>query len=630
MRRAYGRAIIKPEKWTVGERAVWSVMYTVGARVISVGGGIRITFQGRQCLYGLQVDEEKEADYVTASASFGARLSVETVSGFMYYEVTVVAKNKALEEGDVIVVTFGGTSNGGGSFRVRPYSHKQRMDILVDSDGSRNYVKLPDPPSLEFVSDKAVNLVLLAPSTVKTGECFNLLLKSVDKYGNLATSYRGKVKVFILNKLIEDCIFSSESKGIKKISNVKLNNAGTFRLGATDEESSLKTESNPIEVKEKSGKYRIYWGEIHGHTLLSDGLETPDYYYRYARDIERLDFSAITDHDSIAKKQGGKYLFSPFWQGQSFPWDIVKYETDRFNEPGRFVTFLGYEWTSSHANSAFGHKNVYYLSDDEPMYNSYDPESDTPGKLYHLLRHKEAIIIPHHSSLPLGLDRGGGGTDWNYHDDNLQPLVEIYSKWGSSEYLGNSWPVVFPEPEGCVQEALKRGYRLGFTAGSDTHISRPGSNINEMMGHQIVYAQSGLTAVYAEQLSREGIFDALRKRHCYATTGVRMLIYFTVNDYVMGEEITVQSPDAPRQLYIRVAGTKNIERIDVVRNNKNIFSKKSDKLVEEVTYVDRDNLRDIALPIESETPPLTFYYIRVIQKDGNWGWSSPIWVSTTS
>jgi len=202
------------------------------------------------------------------------------------------------------------------------------------------------------------------------------------------------------------------------------------------------------------------------------------------------------------------------------------------------------------------------------------------------------------------------------------------SKWGSSEYLGNPWPVVFSEPEGCVQEALKRGYRLGFTAGSDTHISRPGSNIKEMMGNQIVYTQSGLTAVYAEELSREAIFDALKRRHCYATTGVRMIIYFTINDCLMGEEITVQSPDAPRQLYIKVAGTKEIERIDIVRNNKNIFSKESNKLIEEVSYVDSDNLRDIALPVELRANLVTFYYIRVIQKDGNWGWSSPVWVST--
>ena len=44
------------------------------------------------------------------------------------------------------------------------------------------------------------------------------------------------------------------------------------------------------------GNLFLYWGDIHGHTALSDGIDTPKNYYNYAKNTSRLDFSAITDH----------------------------------------------------------------------------------------------------------------------------------------------------------------------------------------------------------------------------------------------------------------------------------------------------------------------------------------------
>ena len=43
-------------------------------------------------------------------------------------------------------------------------------------------------------------------------------------------------------------------------------------------------------------KYRILFGELHGHSCLSDGGPTPDEYYRNIRENAKLDFAALTDH----------------------------------------------------------------------------------------------------------------------------------------------------------------------------------------------------------------------------------------------------------------------------------------------------------------------------------------------
>ena len=42
---------------------------------------------------------------------------------------------------------------------------------------------------------------------------------------------------------------------------------------------------------------RLLFGDLHGHSNLSDGTGTPEDYFRYARDVAALDVAALTDHD---------------------------------------------------------------------------------------------------------------------------------------------------------------------------------------------------------------------------------------------------------------------------------------------------------------------------------------------
>jgi hypothetical protein len=105
--------------------------------------------------------------------------------------------------------------------------------------------------------------------------------------------------------------------------------------------------TNPIKFGKYMNRENLYWGDIHAHTKYSDGMGTPDEVICYARDIAKLDFAAISDHDDI-----GPYLAPEEWAD-------TKKAIKRFNEPGKFVTFLGYEYRSSLADM-----NVYYPGDE--------------------------------------------------------------------------------------------------------------------------------------------------------------------------------------------------------------------------------------------------------------------------
>jgi hypothetical protein len=261
----------------------------------------------------------------------------------------------------------------------------------------------------------------------------------------------------------------------------------------------------------------------------------------------------------------------------------------------------------------FGHKNVYFLSDEGVFYDASKEESDTPRKLWNLLRNHEAFTIPHHTGLLL--DSGTSGTDWDHHDDEMQPLVEIYSKWGSSEFYGSSRPLARRIERnrrgGFVQDALVRGYRLGFTGGSDIHNARPGADHQSMF-----YKRSGLTAVYAHELQRQDLFYALKNRRCYATTGDRTLLAFTVNGQAMGQEFSVSSRHTPREIAVEVHACRAIQSIDIVKNNVDVYSRTDLPMDARVEWID-----------ERAVEGTDYYYVRVTTVDGEMAWASPIWVS---
>ena len=78
-------------------------------------------------------------------------------------------------------------------------------------------------------------------------------------------------------------------------------------------------------------------GEMHGHTTLSDGQPDIDTYFRNIRDIAKLDFAAISDHDH------GGVGHPTLWAGSPSKWDLIRAKVKEYNHPGTFSTLLAYE-----------------------------------------------------------------------------------------------------------------------------------------------------------------------------------------------------------------------------------------------------------------------------------------------
>jgi len=132
-------------------------------------------------------------------------------------------------------------------------------------------------------------------------------------------------------------------------------------------------------------------------------------------------------------------------------------------------------------------------------------------------------------------------------------------------------------------------------------------------------------AVCARELTRGAIFEALWNRHCYGTTGDRIILDFSINGHPMGAEIRSNEPLRTRRISVRVSGTADIERIDVVRNGLDTYTHVGESVEEEFNWVDAEEFDTVCL-VPKDGEPFIYYYIRVTQANDEMAWSSPIWI----
>jgi hypothetical protein len=357
------------------------------------------------------------------------------------------------------------------------------------------------------------------------------------------------------------------------------------------------------------GKYKILFGDPHSHTILSDGKTgLPDQILELSRDAIGLDYAVVSDHTEMGGLQATEYAELQLTAGT-------------YTQRGRFVSLTGWEWT---AGPAYGHRVILYGHDGGPTLSWTSGEGDTIEELYEHIRKDHGVMSPHHT----GQATWGRWNPDAHHDEELEPNFEIASWHGRFEYYGNPREGRRQVPGHQYQDALRRGRHVGVMGASDTHHLSPG--------------EGGLTAVLATALDRESIYDAIRNRRNYATTGARILLEFEAAGAVMGSRVTVVGPVS---LKVRVEGTAPIDRVEIVRNLVDTFAAvriEQNPTATEGVYVLYEprapqTVNTLKVP---DTRVLQFtvsdgerlsgetsYYVRVTQADGHQAWSSPIWVT---
>jgi len=336
--------------------------------------------------------------------------------------------------------------------------------------------------------------------------------------------------------------------------------------------------------------YRIVRGDLHRHTELSGdgaGDGSLDDLYRYALDAAQMDYAHVGDHQ--------------MGNDEEYNWWITQKSNDLYHMPGRFVVLYGYERSVWWPN---GHRNVIWAERGKPVLRIGEAErkgeANSGPILYPYLRKTGGITTSHTSATEQG-------TDWRDNDPDLEPLVEIYQGFESSyEHEGapRAWKPgektvhQGQRPAGFIWNAWAKGYKLGVQSSSDhsaTHTS---------------YA-----CILVEDFSRQGLVDAMRKRHAYAATDQIILDYRVQTSSGMALMGDIVESTKPAKLIVKVIGTAPIKQIDVIRNNAYIHKVTPHQMEISFEYLD-----------PSATDGESYYYVRAEQTDGQLAWSSPVWV----
>ncbi len=294
-----------------------------------------------------------------------------------------------------------------------------------------------------------------------------------------------------------------------------------------------------------------YFGDIHNHCDLSYGQGPLEAAFQNAR--LQLDFASVTVHadwpDLPQDEPGLNYLVAYHREGferASANWPGYLQAVERQNEEGKFVVFPSFEW---HSNQ-FGDYCVYYRNGEGA---SILRAPDLDSLRVEALSCGPAMIIPHH----IGYKTGSRGINWEAFSGQLSPVVEIFSFHGLSESCDGPYPYLHSmgpcHEQSTAQHGWRQGHRFGVVGSTDHHNAFPGS---------YGYGRAG---VWASELSRNAIWDAVMKRRTYALTGDRIELAFALNDCTMGD--TCPSSE-DRRIEVSVCGSSSIDYIDILHNNQ--------------------------------------------------------------
>ena len=345
--------------------------------------------------------------------------------------------------------------------------------------------------------------------------------------------------------------------------------------------------SNPIRVV--GDEIDVLFGDLHVHCEISrDGAGNAEYAYAYGKQIAGLDFAALTDHTPRGEL-----------------WERTVKVGNQFNEPGKFTTLIGYEY--SHLR--LGHRNMYFKSGGSPHPALIKENTGMLWDWYDS-RNAEVLVVPHHPNTVSGAvsDRDGepvwGPVDWSAINHRYQRLVELCQIRGSFEAPGGpneSLRIEAEDAGASVQTALELGHVLGFFGSTDTHNGRAGDG-------------PARCAVFAGSNTRESIWNALRSRHCYATSGSQIFVKFSMRGLRMGS-VALEQLERGELIKgsLTVAGCDRIKRVELLHNNDLVFTDEpEDWVFDEELVLPSKGIRE-------------WIYARITQEDGEMAWTSPIW-----
>src|SRR5277367_323560 len=542
--------------FVAGSYAELTLVYTAGTFGIDDTGMLKISWRTTSDTSKPQFDKPQAANFTSVEASNGAKLEVwfDRLNVRPYANTLLIRVGRGyLRAGDTLTVRLGDRRQGSPGFRLQTnVEAKVELRTSVDAFATYEFCELPVQPAFDLVPGPAANWKAILPSLALVGEPFRLAIVAEDKWGNPTADAIESFELVSSQPVrgLPARLEIRNGDGPRVIENLVAGTEGDLelRLMAGGEELAR---ANPLRLV-KQAALRRYWGDLHGQSGETIGMGTAEAYFRYARDAAFVD---------MVGHQGNDFQITDAF------WKELNRLTAEFDAPGRFVCLPGYEWSGN--TGMGGDRNIFYRREGRPIRRSShilvqgQTSTDaiyTADALFRGLEGEDAIVIAH---------VGGRYADLKYaHDGRLERAVEVHSTWGTFEWI--------------LHDAFEKGFRVGVVCHSDDHKGRPGAT---RPGASSFGAIGGLTCYFMPELTRDALFEALRQRRHYGTSGVRIFLdvnasfdnavtgfsedpklgpvkEFAVHQARMGD--IVRPGSVAMHLAAEVIGTAPIERVHVL------------------------------------------------------------------
>ncbi|MCH9609538.1 MAG: hypothetical protein S4CHLAM45_09340 [Chlamydiales bacterium] len=612
--------ITEPSSAHAGQVDTWRFHYTTAS---SLPKGAKLKFDIRSS--GREIDWEvptanlkKKSNVIYAVLEDGELLEAKEVetpgSEIPQYEFQLPSPVKTGQKFSIVVGAppkakekdFQNLGNG----CQLSLKRRRAFNLYIDPKGKGNYDD-PEVFTIDIRGNKLDTIKIFTPSFVTKNKRFDITVRFEDEYGNLTSFAPEDTLIDLSYEHIRENLnwklFVPET-GFVVLPNLYFNEAGIYKIQLRNLKAETTFTSSPIKCFQEN-EPSLFWGLLHGESEKVDSTENIETCLRHFRDERVLNFLGSSNFES----EGEVSLEA---------WKLISQNISDFNEEDRFTTFLGFQYEGDPKKE--GVRQILYAKDNKPLLKRKDNKSSTLDKLYKTSNPKEMVSIP---TFTMGK---GHSFDFKAFNPEFERVVEIYNAWGSSEQTkknGNTLPItgsIEEVADGSIVSALKQNCRFGFVAGG---LDERGIYAALPNTKQKQYSP-GLTAIASEKFTREGLIEALYNRACYATTGARIIIGFSIAGYRMGSELTTaKKPGLAVNRHISgyIAATSPIKTVEVIRNGEVIHTFKPTEYHFDYFHDDMENLSKITLKKKGQIP-FVFYYLRVTQQDGHIGWSSPIWV----
>ena len=376
----------------------------------------------------------------------------------------------------------------------------------------------------------------------------------------------------------------------------------------SDNKSGTKTWSFTV----GEAQFAAYFGQLHSHTgEYSDGSGTLDEALDYVAGIpesNNVDFVAFTDHsnyfDSSSAPNPAEALYdtSKMTSESANKWAAYNNAIDDFNasSPDR-IALAGYEMTWS---GGPGHINTFntpgIVSRNNKTLN--DKTGDAGLQAYYKLlidagtNKVQSINQLNHPGTTFG-----NFSDFAYYTPMLDSYVQLVEVGNGEGQVGAGG--YYPSYEQYIM-ALDKGWHVAPTNNQDNHKGSWGN------------ANDARNVIYADSLTEEGLFDAIRERRLYATEDKNLEISYTLDGHMMGSQLGTDAVGENVNIEVTVYDPDHsdaISKVEVVVNSGRVA----------YTWDSIPASGELSATIPAD---YSYYFIRVTQADGNLAVTAPVWV----